>query len=133
MMLPSKRDPQCSSSRHTASALVIPTQLVLTRYAASKVLEAAELKAKDEDWARDDLCVRRRRRAAALGTPRRRVPRSVTLATEKARTAAQFRKLHLDFESAANDKRPALIEGPALRFWGWCRYLWMAAASAPSA
>ena len=35
---------------HTAGALVIPTQPVLTRYAASKVLEAAEAKAKDEDW-----------------------------------------------------------------------------------
>ena len=33
-----------------ASALVIPTQPVLTRYAAGKVLEAAELKAKDEEW-----------------------------------------------------------------------------------
>ena len=32
------------------SSLVIPTQPVLTRYAASKVLEAAEAKAKDEDW-----------------------------------------------------------------------------------
>ena len=32
----------------TANALVIPTQPVLTRYAASKVLEAAEAKAKDE-------------------------------------------------------------------------------------
>ena len=36
-------------------------------------------------------------------------PASVTLATEKARTAAQFRKPTLDLESAANDKRPALI------------------------
>ena len=35
---------------YTSSALVIPTQPVLTRYAAGKVLEAAELKAKDEDW-----------------------------------------------------------------------------------
>ena len=34
----------------TANALVIPTQPVLTRYAASKVLEAAEAKAKDEEW-----------------------------------------------------------------------------------
>ena len=33
----------------SAGALVIPTQPVLTRYAASKVLEAAEAKAKDED------------------------------------------------------------------------------------
>ena len=34
----------------SAGALVIPTQPVLTRYAAGKVLEAAELKAKDEEW-----------------------------------------------------------------------------------
>ena len=32
------------------SSLVIPTQPILTRYAAGKVLEAAELKAKDKDW-----------------------------------------------------------------------------------
>ena len=91
------------------SALVIPTQPVLTRYAASKVLEAAEAKAKDEDWP-VTICV-----CDGGGVPLclarldGAFPASVALATEKARTAAQFRKPTLDLESAANDKRPALI------------------------
>ena len=93
----------------TAGALVIPTQPVLTRYAASKVLEAAEAKAKYEDWP-VTICV-----CDGGGVPLclarldGAFPASVTLATEKARTAAQFRKPTLDLESAANDKRPALI------------------------
>ena len=92
----------------SAGALVIPTQPVLTRYAAGKVLEAAELKAKDEDWP-VTICV-----CDGGGVPLclarldGAFPASVTLATEKARTAAQFRKPTLDLESAANDKRPAL-------------------------
>ena len=93
----------------SAGALVIPTQPILTRYAAGKVLEAAELKAKDEDWP-VTICV-----CDGGGVPLclarldGAFPASVTLATEKARTAAQFRKPTLDLESAANDKRPALI------------------------
>jgi len=93
----------------TGSALVLPSQPVLTRSAAGKILEAAEVAALEKKWPVTicvcdgggiPLCLARGDGA---------FPASVRLATEKARTAAQFRKPTLALEAAANDKRPALI------------------------
>mmetsp|Transcript_8325 Transcript_8325/g.25002 ORF Transcript_8325/g.25002 Transcript_8325/m.25002 type:complete len:164 (+) Transcript_8325:255-746(+) len=92
-----------------AAALVLPQRPVLTHYATKQIVEAAEAAARKNDWPVTVAVCDEGGVPLALARLDGAMAASAELATQKARTAALFKKPTDGLESAANGQRGALV------------------------